>query len=71
VPLAQGMLAKLVADFGSIHGIGKILFVCKHQQHSITRSSSCQHKITLASLRAKFPKTNHFYQHKKFLLVRN
>jgi hypothetical protein len=37
VPLAQGMQAKLVSDFSSIHGIGKILFVCKHQQHSITQ----------------------------------
>lgn len=37
VPLAQGMQAKLVCDFSSIHGIGKILFVCKDQQHCITQ----------------------------------
>jgi len=36
VPLAQGVQAKLVGDFSSIHGIRKILFVCKYQKHSIT-----------------------------------
>ena len=37
MPLAQGMQAKLVSNFSSIHSIRKILFVCKHKQHSITQ----------------------------------
>jgi hypothetical protein len=31
------MQTKLVSNFSSIHGIRKILFVCKNQQHSITQ----------------------------------
>lgn len=36
VPLAQGVQAKLIGDFSSVHGIRQILLVCKHQKHSIT-----------------------------------
>jgi len=49
VPLAQGVQAKLVGDFSSIHGIRKILFVCKYQKHSITELVLVQHTMELIS----------------------
>jgi hypothetical protein len=35
VPLAQEVRTKLVSF--SSYGIGKILFVCEHQKHNITK----------------------------------
>ena len=37
VALTEGMQAELVSDFCSIHGIRKILFVSKHEQHCISQ----------------------------------
>jgi hypothetical protein len=46
VPLAQGMQAKLVSNFSSIHSVRKILFVCKNKQHSITQLILQHRKIS-------------------------
>ena len=63
MPLAQGMQTKLVGDFSSVHGIRKILFVCKHQQHSIAKlilspqgNFDVNNQIDIRSARAKLLK---------------
>ena len=35
--LAEGVQSQLVCDLSCVHGIGKILLVGEHQQHSVTQ----------------------------------
>ena len=37
VALAEGVKAELVCDLSSVHGIGEILLVGEHQQHSVAQ----------------------------------
>ena len=37
VALAEGVQAELVCDLSSVHGIGEILLVGEHQQHSVAQ----------------------------------
>ncbi len=37
LPIAQIVQAELVGEFGSVHGIGQILFVGKHEQNGVAQ----------------------------------
>jgi len=43
--LSETVKTKLVGDFGSVHGIGKILLVGKHQEEGVTQLIFVEHAL--------------------------
>jgi len=47
VAVSQGVEAQLVCDLGGVHGVGQILLVGEHQQHSVPQLILGQHSAQL------------------------
>lgn len=45
--VSQGMKAKFISDFSSVHGVGQILLVGKNQQEGIAKLVFVQHALKL------------------------
>jgi hypothetical protein len=48
-PLPQTVEAQLIGDFGGIHCVGKILFVCKYEKKGIAELVFIEHALEFLS----------------------
>lgn len=61
--LAEGVQAELVCDLSSVHGIGEILLVGEHQQHSVAQLVLHRDRIRTREGRARLLNARMFYGH--------